>query len=142
LHSRRSVSTTTSTVPLAYVFTDWRMKVTADRNETFESWRERDHDDLVLALALALHVANVPPVSAVWVDMNWQICVRAKKDRPRNAELSPIQFGARGRSAPFLTCVTEPVKPNAGGKVDARASSVRFYDASKAFAAPGPFSRV
>jgi hypothetical protein len=27
------------------------VKVTADRNETFSSWRERDHDDLVLALA-------------------------------------------------------------------------------------------
>lgn len=32
----------------------FRMKVTADRNETFAAWRERDHDDLVLALALAL----------------------------------------------------------------------------------------
>ncbi len=32
----------------------FRVKVTADRNETFSAWRERDHDDLVLALALAL----------------------------------------------------------------------------------------
>ena len=31
----------------------FRVKVTADRNETFESWRERDHDDLVLALPLS-----------------------------------------------------------------------------------------
>ncbi len=29
-------------------------KVTADRNETFAAWREADHDDLVLALALAM----------------------------------------------------------------------------------------
>lgn len=46
---------------------NFRAKVTADRNETFESWRERDHDDLVLALALALHVAGIPPVSVSWV---------------------------------------------------------------------------
>jgi len=30
----------------------FRAKVTAAGNETFEAWRERDHDDLVLALAL------------------------------------------------------------------------------------------
>jgi hypothetical protein len=35
------------------------VKVTADRTETFSSWRERDHDDLVMALALALFVGNV-----------------------------------------------------------------------------------
>jgi hypothetical protein len=27
--------------------------MTAAGNETFESWRERDHDDLVLSVALA-----------------------------------------------------------------------------------------
>jgi hypothetical protein len=32
----------------------FRVKVTPDRNETFASWREKDHDDLVLALALAV----------------------------------------------------------------------------------------
>ncbi|MFO0821644.1 MAG: hypothetical protein U0792_00630 [Gemmataceae bacterium] len=32
----------------------FRVKVTADRNETFAAWREKDHDDLVLALALAV----------------------------------------------------------------------------------------
>jgi hypothetical protein len=36
--------------------------VTAAANETFEAWRERDHDDLVLALALALYVGSFPPV--------------------------------------------------------------------------------
>lgn len=29
------------------------VKITDSANETFESWRERDHDDLVLAIALA-----------------------------------------------------------------------------------------
>ncbi len=36
----------------------FRVKVTADRNETFEAWREKDHDDLVLALALALYIGR------------------------------------------------------------------------------------
>lgn len=36
----------------------FRVRVTDDRNETFASWRERDHDDLVLALALALFVGS------------------------------------------------------------------------------------
>jgi hypothetical protein len=31
----------------------FRTKVTAAGNETFEAWRQRDHDDLVLAIALA-----------------------------------------------------------------------------------------
>jgi hypothetical protein len=32
---------------------NFRVKITAAANETFESWRERDHDDMVLAVALA-----------------------------------------------------------------------------------------
>jgi hypothetical protein len=31
----------------------FRVKVTAAANETFEAWRERDHNDMVLAVALA-----------------------------------------------------------------------------------------
>jgi hypothetical protein len=31
----------------------FQVKITAAANETFEAWRERDHDDLVLATALA-----------------------------------------------------------------------------------------
>ena len=31
----------------------FRVKITAAANETFGAWRERDHDDLVLAVALA-----------------------------------------------------------------------------------------
>lgn len=40
----------------------FRVKVTLSANETFETWRERDHDDLVLALALALYVGSIPPM--------------------------------------------------------------------------------
>jgi hypothetical protein len=32
---------------------NFRVKITTAANEVFEAWRERDHDDLVLALALA-----------------------------------------------------------------------------------------
>ena len=33
---------------------NFRVKVTSGQNESFESWREADHDDLVLAAALAI----------------------------------------------------------------------------------------
>ncbi|MFO0796347.1 MAG: hypothetical protein U0804_02655 [Gemmataceae bacterium] len=55
-------------LPLAEVLAkeleSFRVKVTADRNESFESWREKDHDDLVLALALAVWAGERlgPPV--------------------------------------------------------------------------------
>jgi hypothetical protein len=51
------------TPTLTKELSDFRVKVTEDRNETFASWRERDHDDLVLALALALFVGNEPGVA-------------------------------------------------------------------------------
>lgn len=43
---------------------NFRVKITAHANETFEAWREKDHDDLVLALALAAWVGEAlpPPV--------------------------------------------------------------------------------
>jgi len=37
---------------------NFRVKVTLAANETFEAWRERDHDDLVLALAIAAWLAE------------------------------------------------------------------------------------
>ena len=36
----------------------FRVKITGSANETFESWRERDHDDLVLAVAMAAWVGD------------------------------------------------------------------------------------
>jgi hypothetical protein len=38
---------------LAQELRNFKVKITVAGNETFESWRERDHDDLVLAVALA-----------------------------------------------------------------------------------------
>jgi hypothetical protein len=38
---------------LARELQTFKIKMTAAGNETLESWRERDHDDLVLAVALA-----------------------------------------------------------------------------------------
>jgi hypothetical protein len=40
----------------------FKVKITAAANETFESWRERDHDDLVLAVALACWLGQRIPV--------------------------------------------------------------------------------
>jgi hypothetical protein len=36
----------------------FRAKITISMNETFEAWRERDHDDLVLAVAMAVWVGE------------------------------------------------------------------------------------
>jgi hypothetical protein len=37
---------------------NFKVKVTVSANETFEAWLERDHDDLVLAMALAAWVGE------------------------------------------------------------------------------------
>jgi hypothetical protein len=62
-----------SGLPLADVLAEelaaFRVKVTLAGNETYESWRERDHDDLVLAVALALYVGNIPPVLMTVIDL-------------------------------------------------------------------------
>ena len=39
----------------------FRAKITVAGNETFGAWRERDHDDMVLAVALALWLAENAP---------------------------------------------------------------------------------
>jgi hypothetical protein len=39
---------------LAKELTNFKVKVTASGKETFEAWREKDHDDLVLATAMAV----------------------------------------------------------------------------------------
>jgi hypothetical protein len=44
----------------------FRVKFTPSANETFEAWRERDHDDLVLAAALAAWVGE-HGVQELWV---------------------------------------------------------------------------
>jgi hypothetical protein len=44
----------------------FQVKLTAAGNETFESWREADHDDLVLAVALAAWAAEGPGLDRWW----------------------------------------------------------------------------
>jgi hypothetical protein len=44
----------------------FRVKITASANETFEAWRERDHDDMVLAVALAAWVGE-HALQQLWV---------------------------------------------------------------------------
>lgn len=36
-------------------FQNFKLKITASRNATYEAWRDGDHDDLVLAVALAVY---------------------------------------------------------------------------------------
>jgi hypothetical protein len=38
--------------------TNFKIKITSKGNDTYEAWREGDHDDLVLSLALACWAAN------------------------------------------------------------------------------------
>jgi hypothetical protein len=44
----------------------FRVKITASATETFEAWRERAHDDLVLAVAMAVWVGE-RGVKEFWV---------------------------------------------------------------------------
>ena len=53
-------------LPLAEELATFRVEVTQARDETFEAWRERDHDDLVLAVPLSLYAA---------VRGEWRVCV-------------------------------------------------------------------
>lgn len=50
------------------------VKITAAGNDTFEAARERDHDDLVLAVALALYVGEMVAgsVRGGVVEVNWR----------------------------------------------------------------------
>jgi hypothetical protein len=55
----------TASLPLARVLVQelqtFKVKITDAGNETFGAWRERDHDDLVLAVSLALWLAENTP---------------------------------------------------------------------------------
>lgn len=55
LQSRRltMVSGIPNSTVLIKELENFKVKITASANETFESWRERDHDDVVLAVAMA-----------------------------------------------------------------------------------------
>src|SRR5262249_17008400 len=57
-------------LPMAGVLTKeletFRVKITASAHETFEAWREREHDDLVLSVALAAWVGE-HGVKQLWV---------------------------------------------------------------------------
>jgi hypothetical protein len=53
---------------LAKEMQTFRVKVTTAGNETFESWRERDHDDEILAVAMALWFCErQAPYKRFWI---------------------------------------------------------------------------
>ena len=53
----------------------FRVKVNTSQNESFESWREQDHDDLVLAAALAVW-AGERVVPRVGINPKWNLFAR------------------------------------------------------------------
>jgi hypothetical protein len=62
LHVARAL---TDTPVLVRELETYRVKITAARNEVFEAWREGQHDDLVLAVALAAWAGekSLPPLN-------------------------------------------------------------------------------
>ncbi len=77
---------------LAQELQNFRVKVTTAGNETFEAWRDRDHDDLVLAVALAAWWAQRMGTPAV-VE-----AVEVNRDEGVRARLGGL-FGTAGGSA-------------------------------------------
>jgi hypothetical protein len=69
-------------LPLASVLAEelaaFRVKITLAGNETFEAWRERDHDDLVLAVAMALYLGSFPTTLVSIVELP-----SVRRPRPR-----------------------------------------------------------
>jgi hypothetical protein len=61
----------------------FKAKITVAGNETFEAWRERDHDDLVLAVALSCWFGERLPVT--------QDVARGFTPRPRQWGRSPSE---------------------------------------------------
>ena len=73
----------------------FRTKITAAGNETFESWRERDHDDLVLALAIAAFLAEREPSVGVGMEGLFVLGVPGCQGRPSRLERAYLA-GLRG----------------------------------------------
>ena len=59
-------------LPLAELLTrellNFKVKVTGAGNEAFETWRAGDHDDFVLALAVAVWLGSCRPPGSGWLD--------------------------------------------------------------------------
>jgi hypothetical protein len=64
----------------------FRVKVTLAGNETFEAWRERDHDDLVLAGAAALSLGVT--ASRCQLAVVQSLVSTESSPRPRDAVLA------------------------------------------------------
>jgi len=61
--------------------TNFRVRYTGTGNQTFEAWRDRDHDDLVLAMALACWKAT-----SMWREFNDEMAP-GPRDVPRGTVL-------------------------------------------------------
>lgn len=77
----------------------FRTKITPDRNEQFASWREKDKDDLVLALALAVWgalrdgPADISPRPSGPVEPPYPACFGADRSHPGGVESRPWARG-------------------------------------------------
>jgi hypothetical protein len=74
----------------------FRVKVTAAGNETFESWREKDHDDLVFAVGMAAWLADRSG-NRLTIGLGYRP-LAGRRQRPSNAERRGL-FG-RGQRPP------------------------------------------
>lgn len=75
---------------LAKTFIDeaknFKVKITEDKTATYEAWRSRDHDDLVLAVAMLLwygetQLADFQQVTSLEKKRNWRRKMREKPQR-------------------------------------------------------------
>lgn len=74
----------------------FKVKITSSANETYEAWRERDHDDVVLAVALAVWWGEKTG------DAGWRLNTsgeEARREQRRKAYLEKrdMPFWKRGR---------------------------------------------
>jgi hypothetical protein len=58
----------------------FRAKISLNGSDTYEAWRERDHDDLVLAAALATWWANRDSSSIRWLNHYTQMAERLERE--------------------------------------------------------------
>jgi hypothetical protein len=103
----------------------FRVKITVAANETFEAWRERDHDDLVLAVALACWVGERCPAwgpEAFGWDTSGSVIDKLPADvigpRQRPGEAAPRDQPHARDFWPSPHVVTDPLAKRRGGDDD------------------------
>lgn len=73
-------------------FENFRVKITAHANETYEAWREREHDDLVLAVALACWCGE-----KAMLDLWYRVGEPDRPEKPPPGHSSSLAFSDHDR---------------------------------------------